>query len=88
MAKQDASIEPSRRAGLPEIDWDDMIEAGAYAEIGTGDLYRFPKEARVKGGSPHVTKKGHGASRLAGILNVTTMKAWPLCAQHNFEPSF
>jgi len=28
---------------LPEVPWDSITDPGAYVEIGTGDLYRFPK---------------------------------------------
>lgn len=51
MAKQETSIESSHRAKLPEMDWEDLTAAGAYVEVGTGDLYRFPKEALIKGGA-------------------------------------
>lgn len=91
MAKQDTSIESSHRIKLPEMDWEDLSEAGAYVEVGTGDLYRFPMEALAKGGSPLVTKESHGASRLIQISKdpyVTSMKARLVCAQHNIEPNF
>lgn len=91
MAKQENSIESAHRVRLPELDWEDLAEAGAYVEMGSGDLYRFPKEALVQGGSPLVTKESHGASRLIQISKdpyVTTMKARLVCAQHNIEPNF
>jgi hypothetical protein len=34
-----ASIEPRPTAWLPEVTWHDINEAGAYVEVGTGDLY-------------------------------------------------
>jgi hypothetical protein len=91
MAKQETSIESAHRIKLPEMDWDDLNEAGAYVELGTGDLFRFPKEALIKGGSPLIAKESHGASRLVQISRdpyVTTMKARLVCAQHNIEPNF
>jgi len=91
MAKQDTSIEASHRVKLLEIDWEDLTEPGAYVERGTGDLYRFPMEALIQGGSPVVTKESHGASRLLQLSKdpyVTTMKARLVCAQHNIEPNF
>ncbi|RRI05547.1 hypothetical protein EH240_06615 [Mesorhizobium tamadayense] len=91
MAKQENSIESAHRAKLRETDWEDLTEAGAYVEIGSGDLYRFPKEALIQGGSPLVTKESHGASRLLQVSTdpyVTTMKARLICAQHNVEPNF
>jgi hypothetical protein len=92
MAKQETSIESAHRIKLPEMDWDDLTEAGAYVELGSGDLYRFPKESLIKGGgSPLVAKESHGASRLVQISKdpyVTSMKARLVCAQHNIEPNF
>lgn len=91
MAKQENSIEVSHRTKLPEVVWEDLHEAGAYVEVGSGDLYRFPREALIQGGSPLVTKESHGASRLFQISKdpyVTTMKARLICAQHNVEPNF
>jgi hypothetical protein len=91
MAKQENSIESAHRVKLLEIDWDDLSEPGAYVERGTGDLYRFPMESLIQGGSPVVTKESHGASRLCQISKdpyVTSMKARLICAQHNIEPNF
>jgi hypothetical protein len=91
MAKQENSIESAHRTRLPECAWDDLTEAGAYVEMGSGDLYRFPKEALIQGGSPLVTKESHGASRLIQVSKdpyLTTMKARLICAQHNVEPNF
>ncbi|MFB9265027.1 hypothetical protein ACFFWD_18000 [Bradyrhizobium erythrophlei] len=91
MAKQENSIESAHRVKLLEIDWEDLSEAGAYVERGTGDLYRFPMESLIQGGSPVVTKESHGSSRLCQISKdpyVTSMKARLICAQHNIEPNF
>jgi hypothetical protein len=54
MAKQENSIESAHRTRLLECAWDDLTEAGAYVEMGSGDLYRFPKESLIQGGSPRV----------------------------------
>jgi hypothetical protein len=59
--------------------------------MGSGDLYRFPKESLIQGGSPLVTKESHGSSRLIQVSKdpyLTTMKARLICAQHNVEPNF
>jgi hypothetical protein len=58
------SVEPQQRFALSEISWDDLNEAGASVERGSGDLYRIPKEALSPGGSPSFTRKAsvHGAS--------------------------
>jgi hypothetical protein len=91
MAKQENSIESAHRTRLLECAWDDLTEAGAYVEMGSGDLYRFPKESLIQGGSPLVTKESHGSSRLIQVSKdpyLTTMKARLICAQHNVEPNF
>src|SRR5437660_1220201 len=41
-----------RREFIPELSWQDVTEPGAYVELGTGDLYRIPKEALLSGASP------------------------------------
>ena len=91
MAKQENSIESAHRTRLLECAWEDLTEAGAYVEMGSGDLYRFPKESLIQGGSPLVTKESHGSSRLIQVSKdpyLTTMKARLICAQHNVEPNF
>lgn len=85
------SIEGEHRAPLPELNWEDVHEAGCYVERGSGDLYRIPKEALVPGASPVIVKESRGASRLTQISRdpfLTTLKARLLCAQHNIEPNF
>lgn len=85
------SAEPQHRFSLPEITWDDLSEAGAYVERGSGDLYRIPKEALIPGGSLLVHKESLGASRLVQVSKnpfVTTLEARLCCAQHNIEPNF
>lgn len=85
------SVEPHQRFTLSEVCWDELNEAGAYVERGTGDLYRVPKEALIPGGSPIIHKESAGASRLVQISRnpfVTTLEARLRCAQHNIEPNF
>jgi hypothetical protein len=86
-----SSIETERRNPLPETNWTDVNEAGAYVELGSGDLYRIPKEALITGASPVVVKESRGASRLVRISTdpfVTTLQARLSCAQHNITPNF
>jgi hypothetical protein len=64
---RDASAEPQRRRKLLELAWQDISEAVAYVEIGSGDLYRFPKEAQIAGSSPMIRKESAGASRLLQV---------------------
>jgi hypothetical protein len=66
-------------------------EPGAYVELGSGDLYRVPKEALIAGSSPLIRKESAGASRLVQISPnpfVTTFEARMVCAEHNVAPNF
>src|SRR5262249_16598922 len=51
------SVEPHTRFALPEVNWDELNEPGAYVERGSGDLYRVPKEPIIPGGSPIIHKE-------------------------------
>jgi hypothetical protein len=85
------SVESHTRFALPEVNWDELNEAGAYVERGSGDLYRVPKEAIIPGGSPIIHKESTGSSRLAQVSKnpfVTTLEARLRCAQHNIDPNF
>ncbi len=85
------SVQPGHRTSLPEFSWDDVNEAGAYVERGTGDLYRIPQEALVKGSSPMIAKESLGASRLVQLGKdpfITTLEARLRCAQNNIQPNF
>ncbi len=85
------SAQPGHRFSLPEFAWDDINEAGTYVERGSGDLYRIPQEALVKGSSPMISKESYGASRLLQLSKdpfITTLEARLRCAQHNVQPNF
>jgi hypothetical protein len=94
MAQQEAkvtTVEPVRKSFLPELSWEDINEPGAYVEVGSGDLYRVPQEALIRGSSPLIRKKSSGASRFLRISKnpyVTTLEARMLCAEHNVQPNF
>ena len=86
-----SSIEPEHRDYLPECSWGDIEHAGAYVEVGTGDLFRIPKEALLEGSSPMIRKESAGASRLVLLSKnpyVTTLEARMVCAEHNIAPNF
>lgn len=88
---RNVSIEPQHRVFSPETSWDDISELGAYVEFGTGDLYRIPKEALLKGSSPLIRKESMGASRLVQISKdpfITTLEARIRCAENNIHPNF
>jgi hypothetical protein len=85
------SVEPQSRSTLPELAWEELSEAGAYVERGSGDLYRIPKEALIPGCSPIIHKESLGASRLVQVSKnpfVTSLEARLRCATHNIEPNF
>ncbi len=71
--------------------WEDIREAGAYVEKGSGDLYRIPKEALIQGSSPIVVKESRGSSILVQLSRdpfCTTLEARLRSAQHNIQPNF
>ena len=85
------SIEPEQRSPFAQMNWESVDEPGAYVELGSGELYRIPQEALIRGASPVVIKESRGASRLAQISKdpfLTTLEARLRCAQHNIEPNF
>lgn len=85
------SAGPQRRMVLPELTWETIDEAGAYVEVGSGDLYRIPKEALLSGCSPIIRKESAGASRLVQLSPnpfITTLSARMLACEHNIEPNF
>ena len=80
-----------KKQALPELSWEEINEAGAYVEKGSGDLYRIPQEALSPGSSPIIQKQSSGASRFVQVSKnpfVTTLKARMICAEHNLEPNF
>jgi hypothetical protein len=94
MAREGArnvSVEPQQRVALPELGWQDISEAGAYVERGSGDLYRIPKEALQPGSSPLIRKESAGASRFVQLSRnpyLTTIEARMLACEHNIQPNF
>ena len=68
-----------------------MASPGAYVELGTGDLYRVPKEALLEGASPLIRKESAGGSNLMLVSSnpfITTLEARMICAEHNIQPNF
>lgn len=90
MAEKHQSVEMESKA-LPETNWEDVSEPGAYVEKATGDLFRFPKEAFINGGSPIIMREGAKSPRLVQVSKdpfVTVLEARHRCAQHNISPTF
>jgi hypothetical protein len=82
---------PITRAELQEMSWNDIKEPGAYVEVGSGDLYRVPYEALVKGATLVIMKESLGISRFIKISEnpfVALYAARSLCAHHNIQPNF
>ncbi|UVJ45948.1 hypothetical protein NVV94_10615 [Pseudomonas sp. LS1212] len=85
------SAEPQHRTRLLEVSWQDIPGPGAYVELGSGDLYRVPKEALLQGSSPLIRKESAGASSLMQVSNnpyITTFEARMICCEHNIVPNF
>jgi len=85
------SIEPQHQQRLQELSWQELREAGAYVELGSGDLYRVPKEALLEGASPLIRKESAGGSNLMRVSAnpfITTLEARMICAEHNIQPNF
>ena len=91
MKEGNTSVERMALHSAPEISWESVEEPGAYVEKGTGDLYRIPKEALIRGASPIIAKESTGSSRLVQVSKdpfVTTLEARLKCAQFNIQPNF
>jgi hypothetical protein len=93
MAHQAAnvSIDPKQASRLLQMTWKDIDEPGAYVEVGSGDLYRIPKEALLEGSSPLIRKESSGSSTFIQISKnpyITTFEARMVCAEHNVQPNF
>ena len=93
MAQQttNVSIEPKQASRLLQMTWKDIDEPGAYVEVGSGDLYRIPKEALLEGSSPLIRKESSGTSTFIQVSKnpfVTTFEARMVCAEHNVQPNF
>jgi hypothetical protein len=90
-ARQNASIQPQHRSALAQTTWEELREAGAYVEEGSGNLFRVPQEALVAGCSPIIGRVSNGASRLVRVSDnpsVPLLKARMVAADHNIEPNF
>ena len=88
--KKRATYQSIRKRGQGSS-WQDISEPGTYVEVGSGDLYRIPKEALIQGSSPMIRKESAGASRLVLVSPnpfITTFEARMVCAEHNVAPNF
>ena len=75
----------------PEVAWDDLETPGFYVSRATGNGYRVPAEALIKGASPVIEQVSSQPSRLVKISDnpfIPLIKARNLAANCNIEPNF
>ena len=75
----------------PEVSWEDLETPGFYVSRSTGNGYRVPAEALIKGASPVIEQVSAQPSRLVKLSDnpfIPLIKARNLAANHNIEPNF
>lgn len=85
--------QPNERnsASHPEVSWDDLDTPGFYVSRSTGNGYRVPAEALIKGASPVIEQVSAKPSRLVRISDnpfIPLIKARNLAANCNIQPNF
>ncbi|MCI0528807.1 MAG: hypothetical protein L0Y56_15320 [Nitrospira sp.] len=96
MKEEEQFIRPTTRkpiitTALPQISWSDIKEPGAYVEVASGNLYRIPYEALMKGASPVIMMESLGFSKYVKLSDnpfVALYTARVLCIDQNIEPNF
>jgi len=76
---------------LPEVAWESLESPGFYVSRTTGNGYRVPAEALIKGASPVIEQVSAQPSRLVKLSDnpyILLMKARTLAANYNIEPNF
>jgi hypothetical protein len=80
-----------RTSSYPEVSWEDLEMPGFYVCRATGNGYRVPAEALIKGASPVIEQVSSQPSRLVKVSDnpfVPLIKARNLAADCNIEPNF
>jgi hypothetical protein len=75
----------------PEVSWDHLETPGFYVSRATGNGYRVPADASIKGGSPVIAQVSAKPSRLVKISGnpfIPLIKARNLAANCNIDPNF
>ena len=75
----------------PEVAWDELDTPGFYVSRTTGNGYRIPGEALIKGASPVIEQVSAQPSRLVKVSDnpfIPLIKARILAANCNIEPNF
>lgn len=83
--------ERKSRPSHPEVSWDDLESPGFYVSRSTGNGYRVPAEALIKGASPVIEQVSAQPSRLVKLSDnpfIPLIKARNLAANCNIEPNF
>jgi hypothetical protein len=74
-----------------EVSWEDLETPGFYVSRSTGNGYRVPAEALIKGASPVIEQVSAEPSRLVKVSDnphIPLIKARNLAASCNIEPNF
>lgn len=74
-----------------EVSWGDLETPGFYVSRATGNGYRVPPEALIKGASPVIEQVSAEPSRLVKVSDnpfIPLIKARNLAANYNIEPNF
>jgi hypothetical protein len=75
----------------PEVSWGDLEAPGFYVSRASGNGYRVPAEALIKGASPVIEQVSAQPSRLVKLSDnpfIPLIKARNLAANYNIEPNF
>ena len=75
----------------PEVSWDELETPGFYVSRATGNGYRVPAEALIKGASPVIQQVSAHPSRLVKISDnpfIPLIKARTSAANYDIEPKF
>ena len=85
------SAERKTSPSYPEVTWDGLETPGFYVSRATGNGYRVPAEALIKGASPVIEQVSAQPSRLVKVSDnpfIPLIKARNLAAGCNIEPNF
>lgn len=91
MAHQTPTQQNSTSVKFTEVTWESIHEPGCYVAIGSGDLYRIPKEALMAGASPIIHKVSINATRYVQLSpdpSLTLSQARMLAADLDVKPNF
>lgn len=89
--KDTTTVSAQKQTQYQQCSWQNVSEPGAYVEVGTGNLFRFPPEALIAGSSPVIRRETQDGSVLVQLSRdpfITTFEARMLAAEHNIKPSF